>query len=272
MVNMVMSWWRALAPASLLLVWRKLSHVDGLAKANWFVHIFGRRILLKVVSTWGPYSLLAVSVLKLCVTHSVCSFSRAFLWGAHSWRKKRFVTRLFKYNSLSGWHAVSGLLSAIDLSATLRPFAFFLGSWPCPWKTSKATFHALLKLAEVNFCVSIHVKSPQNTDKFLLRCDMCTLDKEALQVAYVYILIVPVIDGLECLLKREIIGILYYPFHLVCFQLKPYFLIKQLAQRPFNTAWQEFTSWHFVAGSLSSSCSQKWVITGQQDLEEVVIV
>ena len=86
---------------------------------------------------------------------------------------------------------------------------------------------------------------------------MGTLDKEALQVADVYILIVPVVDGLERLLKREIIGIFYYPFHLVCLQLKPYFLIKQLAQRPFNTAWQEFTSWHFVAGSLSSSCSQK---------------
>lgn len=57
---------------------------------------------------------------------------------------------------------------------------------------------------------------------------MGALDKEALQVAEINILIVPVVDGLECLLECEVVGILYHSFHLVGLQLEPHFLIKQL--------------------------------------------
>ena len=44
---------------------------------------------------------------------------------------------------------------------------------------------------------------------------MSALDKETLQVAEINILIVPVIDCLECFLECEVVSILYYTFHLV---------------------------------------------------------
>jgi len=82
---------------------------------------------------------------------------------------------------------------------------------------------------------------------------MRTLVQKTLQVADINVLIVPVINCLECLLECEVICILNNPFHLVYLQLEPYFLIKQLTQCPFDMAWQKFTSWHSIVGSLGSS-------------------
>jgi len=100
---------------------------------------------------------------------------------------------------------------------------------------------------------------------------MAALVQEALQVADIDVLIIPVINGLKRLLECEVIGIFYNPFHLVCLQLEPDFFIKQLAQRPFDMAWQKLTPWHFVVGSLGSSCAQKRIVAGQQDLKKVMI-
>lgn len=101
---------------------------------------------------------------------------------------------------------------------------------------------------------------------------MGALDEETLQVADVDVLVVPVVDGLERLLKREIVGVLYHALHLVGLQLEPYFLVKQLAQRPLNPTGQEFTAGHLVVGSLRSGCSEKGIVTGQEYLQEVMVV
>jgi len=54
--------------------------------------------------------------------------------------------------------------------------------------------------------------------------------------------------------------------------MKPCFLEYELAQGSLYTHWEKFTPRHLVIWSLSYCCTQVGIITGQYDLQEVVIV
>ena len=63
----------------------------------------------------------------------------------------------------------------------------------------------LRKLFEIDFSVAIEVETSENADDFFLSGDMVTLPHEALKIRLVTVSIIPIVNGLECLLGSKVI-------------------------------------------------------------------
>lgn len=86
------------------------------------------------------------------------------------------------------------------------------------------------------------------------------------------IVIVPVINSFECSSYAEIIAGLEGSLNIFCFQMQFDFLENQLAHRSLDSHWQEFVGVELLVRSLGCSRSKERIITGQKDLEEIVII
>jgi hypothetical protein len=62
-----------------------------------------------------------------------------------------------------------------------------------------------LELFEVYFSITVYVETSKNANKFVLGGNVACTSQEAFEIVLVKIPIGPIIDGVECLFKCEIV-------------------------------------------------------------------
>ena len=167
------------------------------------------------------------------------------------------------------WSALS-LFGAAHVDATRRNVSFRFGV-SSAFAMSIGS-NTLRKLFVGQFCVSIKVKSTQDSDQFTLSGHMASGLKESLQVFLVNVVVPPVIDCFEAPFHIEIILNLQLSLQLFQAPLKRNLSCKEVCQPSLNTQRQEAVATYVIIGSLSACCSQVGVIAWEQSLQEIIIV
>lgn len=96
--------------------------------------------------------------------------------------------------------------------------------------------------------------------------------QEPFEIWLVYIAVTPIINCPKCLLDWIVIGVFKVALHQVNLHMQSYFLEDKLTQCSFNPHGQILKSWHVICRSLSDSRPEVGIVTGEQNLQEVMIV
>ena len=158
----------------------------------------------EVITIWSLSSFW-ISIKKL-------SFSPSRI-GHIGWGRSDFWCILRCYELLEWFLDLKYFLAWWPLQATI------IGFWPlllCGLLSNFVTFASVggqprfdpnLELLIINLCVAVHIKSPQNCDKFSLRRKILKFPQKSFQIRPVQPPITPVINLLESTLHREIIRV-----------------------------------------------------------------
>ena len=115
------------------------------------------------------------------------------------------------------------------------------------------SLNSLSEFFEVDLGISIEIKSPENGNDFLFTGQVAHGSKESLQILFVDVSIVPVVNGFEGGSDAEIVGALETPLDVLCLEVKLHLLVDELAHRSLNPHWQELVGVEFLIWSLSGS-------------------
>ena len=145
----------------------------------------------------------------------------------------------------------------------------FILAWA---KGSQRTSQTQLKFLKVNLCITVDVIPTQNGYQLLFCGYMAHIAKEALQILLVTVTVVPVVNGGKGLLEAEVICVFNVSLHLIRFLLQVHFLENDLTKCPFDSHREEVSPMNFVIWPLSCCSPQISVFTGEEHLQEIVII
>ena len=160
-----------------------------------------------VSKAWVPLIICSLELFILCRPKFWVSFATYTFWGCYSgpscltctFDSRGIAEWWFSWSlahiSLNNWWFIScGHQFITDIDTRLWPF--FL-SWNFS-KDVESWFHSQFELLKIYLCITIHIETAQNCNKFLFCWDMTSVAQKPLQIALVDIAIAPIINCSKC--------------------------------------------------------------------------
>lgn len=123
---------------------------------------------------------------------------------------------------------------------TPRPFLLQRLVSQLHWlRCRKLRLDGLPELTHVDFSITIEVEPPKNRHYFLFTRQMAHTSQKPLEVLFVDIVVIPVVDGFESSPHAEVVTGLKGPFDILGLQVHSNLLIDQLTHGSFNPHRQE---------------------------------